>query len=126
MNKVILIGNLTKDPELRTTGSGTVVATFDIAVSRARKDASGNKVTDFFPIVVWRQLAELCGKYLAKGKKVAVTGELQTRSYETKDGAKRYVTEILADEVEFLTPKDSANEPAANGFTEINDSELPF
>ena len=126
MNKVILIGNLTKDPELRTTGSGTAVATFDIAVSRARKDSSGNKVTDFFPIVVWRQLAELCGKYLAKGKKVAVTGELQTRNYETKDGAKRYVTEILADEVEFLTPKDSANEPAANEFTEINDSDLPF
>ena len=126
MNKVILIGNLTKDPELRTTGSGTVVATFDIAVSRARKDASGNKVTDFFPIVVWRQLAELCGKYLAKGKKVAVTGELQTRSYETKDGAKRYVTEIVADHIEFLTPKDFANEPAENGFTEINDSDLPF
>ena len=128
MNKVILIGNLAKDPEMRTTGSGTAVATFDIAVNRQRKDANGNRAVDYFPIVVWRQLAELCSKYLAKGRKVAVVGELQTRSYESKDGTKRHVTEIVANEIEFLTPKGESKEQAnfAEGFTEIDGADLPF
>ena len=127
MNKVFLIGNLSKDPELRTTNSGTSVCTFSIAVNR-RKDKDGNSTADFFSIVAWRQLAELCSKYLAKGRKVAVVGELQTRSYESKDGTKRHVTEIVANEIEFLTPKGESKEQAnfAEGFTEIDGSDLPF
>ena len=127
MNKVFLIGNLSKDPELRTTNSGKSVCTFSIAVNR-RKDKDGNSTADFFSIVAWRQLAELCGKYLAKGRKVSVVGELQNRSYEANDGTKRHVTEIVANEIEFLTPKCESNEQAnfAEGFTEIDGSDLPF
>ena len=127
MNKVFLIGNLSKDPELRTTNSGTSVCTFSIAVNR-RKDKDGNSTADFFSIVAWRQLAELCGKYLAKGRKVSVVGELQNRSYEANDGTKRHVTEIVANEIEFLTPNGESKEQAnfAEGFTEIDGSDLPF
>ena len=127
MNKVFLIGNLIKDPELRTTNSGKSVCTFSIAVNR-RKDKDGNSTADFFSIVAWRQLAELCGKYLAKGRKVSVVGELQNRSYEANDGTKRHVTEIVANEIEFLTPKGESKEQAnfAEGFTEIDGSDLPF
>ena len=127
MNKVFLIGNLSKDPELRTTNSGTSVCTFSIAVNR-RKDKDGNSTADFFSIVAWRQLAELCGKYLAKGRKVSVVGELQNRSYEANDGTKRHVTEIVANEIGFLTPKGESKEQTnfAEGFTEIDGSDLPF
>ena len=127
MNKVFLIGNLSKDPELRTTNSGKSVCTFSIAVNR-RKDKDGNSTADFFSIVAWRQLAELCGKYLAKGRKVSVVGELQNRSYEANDGTERHVTEIVANEIEFLTPKGESKEQAnfAEGFTEIDGSDLPF
>lgn len=98
MNKVFLIGRLTKAPELKTTGSGISVSTFSIAVTRrAKRDEA-----DFLNIVTWRGLADNCGKYLSKGQQVAVTGEIRTRSYEAKDGSKRYITEIQADEVEFL------------------------
>lgn len=108
MNKVFQIGNLVRDPEVRTTPGGASVATFRIAVQRKFKDQSGEKVSDFFDIVAWRQLADLCAKYLSKGKKIAVAGELQTRSYEAKDGSKRYITEIIADEIEFLSPRGDA------------------
>ena len=121
MNKVILIGNLTKPPELRTTGSGTSICTFSIAVNRKYRAQDGSQSTDFFEIVVWRKLAENCARWLDKGKKVAVIGELQTRSYEAKDGSRRHVTEIVADEVEFLTPKQDAN-----GFIDVDDEDLPF
>lgn len=126
MNKVILIGNLTKPPELRSTQSGTAVCTFSIAVNRKFQNQAGEKVTDFFNIVAWRQLGELCAKYLDKGRKVCVTGELQNRSYEAKDGTKRTVTEVVADDIEFLTPR--AREPAPpEGFTEMDDDgDLPF
>ncbi len=142
MNKVFLIGNLVKDPELRQTNGGTNVCSFSIAVNRRFKDSEGKQVTDFFNIVAWRQLAELCGRYLTKGRKVAVAGELQTRSYDAKDGTKRYVTEIVADDIEFLTPRDrdASGAPSAEnnyrtaehapqapeGFTDIEDDELPF
>lgn len=127
MNKVILIGNLTKDPEVRTTNNGTYVTTFSIAVNRKYKAQDGSQITDFFDIVAWRQLAELCGKYLEKGRKVGIVGELQTRSYEAKDGTKRYVTEIVASEVEFLTPKGSVQGTVdAEGFTDVDDQDLPF
>lgn len=105
MNKVVLIGNLTRDPELSETPSGVAVCKFSIAVSRDYANADGNRETDFFNITVWRGRAENCGKYLKKGNKVAIVGSLQNRSYEDKDGVKRNVTEIIASEVEFLTPK---------------------
>ena len=140
MNRVILIGNLTRDPELRTTNSGVSVCTFSIAVNRKNKNQAGEKVTDFFNIVAWRQLGELCGKYLAQGRKICVVGELQNRSYDGKDGTKKYMTEVIADDVEFLTPRQegatgSERAPSSlpqrgadfepEGFTDVDD-ELPF
>lgn len=106
MNKVFLIGNLTKDPEMRSTQSGVAVCNFSIAVNRRfRNPQTGQQETDFLNIIAWRQLAELCSKYLAKGRKVAVTGSIQTRQYEAKDGSKRTAWDIVADEVEFLAPQ---------------------
>jgi len=130
MNKAILIGNLTKDPELRTTPSGANVCTFSIAVNRRRANQNGEREADFFNIVAWRELGDVCAKYLAKGRKVCVEGEMQTRSYDDKNGAKRYVTEIKADNIEFLTPKGAAatseDGPMA-GFEEVDEGEdLPF
>ena len=127
MNKSFFIGNLTKDPELRSTQSGKAVASFTIAVNRRFKNQAGEAVTDFFPVAVWGQLAEVCGRYLAKGKKVAVVGELQTRSYEDKQGVKRYVTEIVADEVEFLSPREKSESTSIpEGFVEVDENDLPF
>lgn len=102
MNKCILVGNLTRDPELKQTPSGVSVCSFSIAVNRNYTNASGEREADFINIVTWRNLAENCGKYLAKGRKVAVCGQIQSRSYEDKDGNKRYVTEVVADDVEFI------------------------
>jgi len=107
MNKVILIGNLTKDPELATTTNGISVCRFTLAVSRKYKNAEGEYETDFLNVVVWRGQAENCHKYLRKGSKVAAVGAIQTRSYDAQDGTKKYVTDIVADEVEFLTTKNS-------------------
>lgn len=101
MNKAIIIGNLTRDPELRQTGSGISVCTFTVAVSRP----FNRDETDFIPVVTWRALAENCGKFLAKGRKVGVDGRIQVRSYDDNNGQRRYVTEIVADNVEFLSPK---------------------
>lgn len=137
MNKVFLIGNLTRDPELRTTPSGVGVCSFSIAVNRKFQGKTGEKKTDYFDIITWRSLAELCGKYLSKGRKVAVVGELQNRSYETKDGTKRYVTEILASEVEFLSPvigsteghnkrQEDLPDDIMDGFREVEDDDFPF
>ena len=147
MNKVYLIGNLTRDPEIRTTGSGIAVCNFSIAVNRRFKNSqTGQAETDFFNIVAWRQLAELCSKYLAKGRKVAVFGALQSRTYEAQDGSKRAAFDIVADEVEFLTPVGSqgtkqgyqanpggdteavskTSEGASEGFTQVDNEELPF
>ncbi|QUH19414.1 single-stranded DNA-binding protein [Alkaliphilus sp. B6464] len=99
MNRVILIGRLARDPELRFTASGKAVATFSIAVNRP---FSKEKEADFFNIVVWGKTAENCANYLAKGRLVGLEGRLQSRSYETQTGEKRYVTEVIADQVEFL------------------------
>lgn len=130
MNKAILIGNLTKDPELKTTQSGLSVCRFTIAVNRKFKDAQGKQVTDFIPVITWRGIAESCAKHLTKGRKVAIVGEIQTRSYDAQDGTKRYVTEIIASEVEFLTPKQETQQEAgcdqALNFTAMVDDELPF
>ena len=136
MNKVILIGNLTRDPELTETASGVAVCRFSIAVSRDYASADGNRETDFFNITVWNKQAENCGKYLKKGNKVCVVARLQNRSYEDKDGVKRYVTDIIASEVEFLTPKgaqgDDMDTPVVSAKREtpvleaIDDNQLPF
>lgn len=104
MNKVFLIGNLTRDPEMRATSAGVSVCNFSIAVNRRFRNQNGQQETDFFNIVAWRQLGELCGKYLMKGRKVAVSGSIQTRTYEAQDGTRRNAFDIVADEVEFLTP----------------------
>ncbi len=102
MNKVVLIGRLTKDPELRfTPGNGTAVATFTLAVDR-RFQRDGKREADFVPIVVWGKQAESTANYMSKGKLIGVSGRIQTRSYEAKDGTRRYVTEVVADEVQFL------------------------
>jgi len=130
MNKVILVGNLTKDPELTTTTNGVSVCKFTLAVSRRFVGASGERETDFLNIVVWRGQAENCHKYLKKGSKCGVVGSIQSRSYDAQDGTKRYITEIIADEVEFLSSKNS--EPMATKVEEvtelkpIDDDTLPF
>ena len=135
MNKVILVGNLTRDPELTETPSGVAVCRFSIAVSRDYASSDGTRETDFFNITVWRGRAENCGKYLKKGNKVAVVGSLQNRSYEDKDGIKRTVTDVIANEVEFLTPKSAQaddDEPVTVTRRErpqleaIDDNQLPF
>lgn len=129
MNHVTIIGNLTKALDMRQTTSGKNVCSFTVAVNRRFKDAQGNAVTDFFNVVAWGKLAELCGRYLDKGRKCCVMGELQNRSYETKDGTKRTITEIVAEQVEFLTLRTDAalSETAVpEGFTDIEDEDLPF
>lgn len=105
MNKVILMGRLTKDPEVRYTQTGKVVTQFILAVDRPFKDADGNKETDFIPVVVWGKAAELVGNSCQKGHRLLVDGRLQIRSYEAKDGSKRWVSEIIANGVEFVERK---------------------
>lgn len=104
VNKWIGVGNLTRDPELKHTNQGTHICTFSVACNERHKDRDGNQKekTEFINIVAWRQLAEICGKYLHKGKQVYIEGRIQTRSYDDKDGAKRYVTEIVADQMQML------------------------
>ena len=136
MNKVILIGNLANDPESRTTQSGIAQCSFRLAVQRRFKGTNGERETDFLPVVCWRKTAEFAQRYLAKGRKVAVEGSIQTRSYDAQDGSKRYVTEIIADSVEAVGSREesaqgaqsvqSAAQDNQSGFTEVDDDELPF
>ena len=102
MNKVILIGNLAADPETRTTQSGISQCTLRLAVQRRFANQQGVREADFFNVICWRQTADFCARYLSKGRRIAVEGSIQTRSYDAQDGSKRYVTEIVADHVEFL------------------------
>ena len=115
LNKIILIGNLCRDPELTETNGGIAVCRFSIAVNRTFKDDSGKPVTDFFNITAFRNQAENCGKYLKKGSKVAVIGSLQNRTYEDKQGVKRTVTDIIASEVEFIGGKQNAEPDGDSG-----------
>ena len=125
MNKCFLIGRLVKNPELTKTNTDLSVCKFTLAINRNFKDKDGNEQTDFIPIVAWRKQAENCAKYLKKGSQCAVTGTIQTRSYD-KDGEKRYITEVIADNVEFLTPKQSS-ELKIDDLTPTDDNtELPF
>jgi single-strand DNA-binding protein len=120
LNKVFLLGNLTRDPELRHTAQGTSVANFSIAVNRTYKGNDGDfkKETSYFNIIVWGKTGENCAKFLSKGRPVLVEGRLQNRSYETQDGQKRTITEIVADNVQFLgsaSGRDAMDEGAAGG-----------
>lgn len=133
MNKCILIGNLTKDPELTTTTNGIAVCRFSIAVSRRFANAGGERETDFLNIIVWRSLGENCHKFLKKGSKVGIVGNIQSRSYDATDGTKRYVTEIVAEEVEFLSTRNSDDQGRFDAPSEevsklqpIDDDGLPF
>ncbi len=127
MNKVILIGRLTRDADLTTTNSGVSVAKFSLAVDRRFKTEDGEKITDFFNITAWRGLAENIAKYCKKGSKVCIIGELQNRSWETEDGTKRYATDINASECEFLDTKNSTQaENEVASLEEINENDLPF
>ncbi len=145
MNKVILVGNLARDPELTTTPNGVNVCRFTIAVSRPFANADGNRETDFINCVAWRSNAEFVSKYFKKGSPAGVCGSIQTRNYEDKDGNKRYVTEVSVDSVEFVGRKSDNGEPTekskfddepkstsnAGGnkiakFEPIDDDDLPF
>lgn len=133
MNKVILIGHLAADPESRTTQSGVAQCTLRLAVQRRFTDKqTGQREADFFNIVCWRNTAEFAAKYLSKGRRIAVEGSLQTRSYDAQDGTKRYVTEIIADNVEFCDSRpeggQSAPKPSQqdDGYEPVDDEELPF
>ena len=127
LNHVILIGRLTKDPELKYTPNGTAVASFTLAVDRFRTNAQGERETDFIPIVVWQKQAENCAEYLRKGSLAAVDGRMQVRSYPAKDGTKRWATEVVANAVRFLDSRKDREgavpEAAEAGFTE---EDIPF
>ncbi|MBO4879577.1 MAG: single-stranded DNA-binding protein [Clostridia bacterium] len=110
MNKIFLIGNLTGDPERRTTPNGINVCTMNIAVNRRFSGNRDEKQTDYFRITAWRQLGETCARFLSKGKKIAVIGELSARTYEAKDGTTRVSLEVTADEIEFLSPREGSGQ----------------
>lgn len=109
MNKVVLIGRLTRDPELRYTGNNTPVASFSLAVNRNYSNQQGEREADFINIVVWRKQAENVKNYLTQGSQVAIDGRLQTRTYDDQNGQRRYITEVIADNVEFLGSRNSSN-----------------
>ena len=131
MNHIVTIGRLTKDPELRYTPNGVAVGSFTVAVDRPFNSAKGEREADFIPVVVWQKLAENCANHLRKGRLVAVEGRLQIRSYDTQDGQKRRVAEIVASNVQFLDRgKDEGQAPQAqpqnDDFGEINLDDIPF
>lgn len=122
MNKVFIIGRLTRDPELRTTPNGVSVATLSVAVTRRMN----REEADFLTVIAWRGLADTCGKYLVKGQQLAVAGEIRSRSYEAKDGSgKRYVTEIQADDIEFLAKPGQGGGTASGGYSAGNAQAAP-
>jgi len=131
LNRVVLIGRLTKDPELRYSPSGVAVTNFTLAIDRKFKNAQGEKEADFIPCVAFKQLGELAANYLAKGKQCSVDGRMQTRNYNNKDGLKVYVTEVICEDIHFLSPKDGGSDhPAATNTQRTNevnlDDDIPF
>lgn len=114
LNRVVLIGRLTKDPELKYTPSGTAVASFTLAVDRFRANAQGEREADFIPIVVWQKQAENVANYLGKGSLAAVDGRIQVRTYDDKEGQRRWVTEVVADSVRFLDRRGERRGPDNN------------
>jgi single-strand DNA-binding protein len=141
LNRVVLVGRLTKDPELRFTPNGIAVTTFTLAVNRPFKNANGEQEADFINIVVWKKAAENVANYTSKGSLVAIDGRIQTRSYENKDGQRVYVTEVVADSVQFLETKkrEAQQQNSQQRYTsdpgtpfqggqpvDISDDDLPF
>lgn len=154
MNKLFIVGNLTRDPELRTTPSGVSVCSFTVAVNRRRSQSNDQPEADFFRVSAWRGLGENCAKYLAKGRKVSVVGAVSVSTYQANDGTTRASLEVTADDVEFLSSRQEAQEsgnyvpPTASapapqpayqpapstqqqaftsqGFVEVEDDDLPF
>ena len=128
MNKVILMGRLTRDPEMRTTPSGIATTSFSIAVQRNYANAQGDREADFINCIAWRKQAENIAKYCTKGSQVAVDGRIQTRNYDAQDGTKRYVTEVIADNVTFLGGRSGSGESSSyaannyNNVSNVNDS----
>ena len=143
LNHIVIMGRLTRDPELRTTQSGTTLCSFGLAVNRRRK-AEGQAEVDFFNITAWRQLGEICAKYLHKGRKCCVVGQIQIRTYDAQDGTKRTAVDIVAEDIEFLSAARDADGNAGNagsaaapaltpsgeydtsGFSRVDADELPF
>ena len=134
MNKVILMGRLTKDVELRYTQTGKAVATFNLAVDRKKGENANGPTADFIPCVAWDKLAEIAGNYLSKGRQVLIEGHMQVRNYEAQDGSKRYVTEVITEKIDLIGSKsDNAggnyggNQQASNSFRgSANDDDIPF
>lgn len=130
MNKVILIGRLTRDPELRYTGSNTPVATFSLAVNRSFTNQNGEREADFINCVVWRKLAETVKNYLSQGSQVAVEGRIQTRNYDDQNGQRRYVTEVVVENIDFVgTRRDnsqSTQQPSFNSQPSTTDATTPY
>lgn len=143
MNKLFIIGNLTRDPELRSTRDGISVCTFTVAVNRRVRSAeAGQPEADFFRVTAWRALGENCAKYLTKGRKVGVVGAVSCQTYTGNDGNTRASLEVTADDVEFLSPRGEGGEapapapramqaaapaaPQSNGFVQVDEDELPF
>ena len=135
LNKVMIIGRLTKNPEVRSTPSGQQVASFTLATNRVYKDTSGNKVekSEFHNIVAWSKLAEICGSYLQKGKRVYIEGRLQTRDWTAQDGTKRYTTEVIAENMIMLdgprgeqSLSDTSKQPSSQTPEEQTLEEIPF
>ena len=131
LNRVVLIGRLVRSPEMRTTQTGVAVTNFTLAVDRKFKNAAGEREADFINVIAWRQLGENCAKYLTKGKLAAVDGRLQISTYEAKDGQKRTKAEIVADDVKFLSPKDTEKTESVADTKEetksmVSDADLPF
>lgn len=135
MNKLTIIGNLTRDPETRTLSSGKTICSFTVAVNR-RRHADGQPEADFFRVSAWDKLGENCARYLAKGRKVAVVGPVSVSTYEAKDGSgTRFTLEVQAQDVEFLSSREQSDaddtpraqsKPAHGGFQEVDDDDLPF
>ena len=127
MNKVFLIGRLTRDPELRYTGNNTAVASFTVAVNRTYTNQSGEREADFIPVVVWRRQAESVKNYLSQGSQVAVEGRIQVRNYDDQNGQRRYVTEVIADSVEFIGSRRDNNQSVPANFNQpsVNNNQPP-
>ncbi len=140
MNKLIIIGNLTRDPETRTVPSGSTVCSFTIAVNRRRSTQAQNQPeADFFRVSAWNKLGDVCQRYLSKGRKVCVIGSVSVSSYEAKDGSTRFSLDVFAEDVEFLSPRsegqgggtgfapfDADDASQSDGFQEVDDDDLPF
>ncbi|RBP44052.1 single-stranded DNA-binding protein [Garciella nitratireducens] len=126
LNKVCLVGRLTKDPELRYLANGTPVANFTLAVNRTFKNRNGEREADFINIVVWRKQAENCANYIGKGSLVSIVGRIQTRSYDGADGQRRYVTEVVAEEVQFLDSKNSRNSQRNQTSNDFDTNDVPL